>query len=275
METEESPLWPAWYAFAGFAVGLLGTVITLGMAAAILGVDADSESAGFIVVGTVVQGGVFVATAVGFAGMVSPPKPWQFGLRATPFWRAVGWATAGMVAFYTFAAVYSVLVHPSAEQTVTQDLGADQGTLGLIVAGATVILIAPAVEEFFFRGFFYKALRTSLPVLAAALVDGLLFGAIHYDFTGTDALLILPPLAALGFIFCLVYEKTGSVFVTMGMHAVNNSIAYAAQADGGWKVSVVAGPVMLVLLVLVARKMPKRPLAGPAPPAPLVAGTEP
>jgi hypothetical protein len=266
------PLWPTWYAFVGFLVAMIGTVMTLGIGSAILGIDpgADSDSPEFVVLATLVQGAVFVATAVGFAGLVKPPRTWHFGLRPAPFWRTVGWATAGMVAFYVFAAVYTVLVQSDAEQTVTQDLGADQGTVGLIMAGITVIAIAPVVEEFFFRGFFYRALRSGMPMLAAAAVVGLLFGLIHY--TDPDSLSILPPLGVLGFIFCIVYEKTGTLFAPIGMHAINNTIAYAVQADEGWTVSVVVGPLVLVALVVVARALPSGPLAGPAPPVGTVTG---
>ena len=37
----------------------------------------------------------------------------------------------------------------------------------------------------------------------------------------------------LGVIFCLVYEKTGSLWPVVAMHALNNSIAYAVQATTG------------------------------------------
>jgi membrane protease YdiL (CAAX protease family) len=119
--------------------------------------------------------------------------------------------------------------------------------------------VAPVVEEFFFRGFFYKALRNRFAVLVAAAIDGGLFGIIHFSGNGVDGLLILPPLALLGFIFCLVYEKTGSLLVSIGMHAFNNTVAYAAQAHGGWQVSVVVGPLMLVALILTARALPRAP----------------
>ena len=75
----------------------------------------------------------------------------------------------------------------------------------------------------------------------AALVDGGLFGIIHFSGSGVDGLLILPPLAVLGVIFCLVYEKTGSLLAPIGMHAFNNAVAFGVQADDGWKVSVVVG----------------------------------
>ncbi len=62
---------------------------------------------------------------------------------------------------------------------------ATQGTFGLIAAGFLIVCVAPAAEEFFFRGFFYKALRSRYSVLAAAAIDGGLFGLIHFDFSGT------------------------------------------------------------------------------------------
>ncbi len=259
---DEPPRWPVWYAFVGFLVALIGTLFAVGVGAAIFGIDPDAESPEFVVLATVLQGGVFAATAIGFAGLVKPPQAWHFGLVKAPFWRSVGWAAGAMVAFYLFAAVYTVLLDPEAEQTVTQDLGADQSTLGLVVAGFTVIMIAPVVEEFFFRGFFYKALRTGLPMLVAAAVVGILFGLIHY--TDSDSLPILPPLAVLGFLFCVVYEKTGTLFAPIAMHAINNAIAFAVQADDGWTVSLVFGPLMVAALIIAGRELP----GPPAPPAP-------
>jgi membrane protease YdiL (CAAX protease family) len=121
-----------------------------------------------------------------------------------------------------------------------------------------VIAVAPVVEEIFFRGFFYGALRSRYSPVVAALMNGLLFGSIHFN-GSAESLLILPPLALLGFIFCLVYEKTGSLYPVIGMHAFNNSLAYAVQADNGWQVSVVLGPLVLAGCALVPRLLPPGP----------------
>ena len=138
----------------------------------------------------------------------------------------MGWAALGLVTFFVVSAIYAAMVQPDAEQTTVQDLGGDQGTVGLVVAGLMVIVVAPVVEEIFFRGFFYRALRTRLGVLLAAAIDGVVFGFIHFQFDGADGLLILPPLMLLGFVYCLVYEKTGSLFPVIGLHAFNNALAY-------------------------------------------------
>jgi membrane protease YdiL (CAAX protease family) len=254
---ERPPVWPAWFAWVGFVVAILGVVTLIGTVAAIVG--ADEESPGFVVIATLAQGAVFVGTAVWFASRVAKPKAWHFGLRTAPFWPAVGWAALGVFSFFLVSAIYAGLVQPDTEQDVVESLGGDEGTFGLVVAGLMVIAVAPVVEEIFFRGFFYRALRSRFPIVLAALMDGLLFGVIHFNFEGADGLLILPPLALLGFIFCLVYERTGSLYPVIGMHAFNNSLAYAVQADDGWQVSVVVGPLVLAACALVPRLLPPGP----------------
>jgi uncharacterized protein len=253
------PRWPWWYAPIGFLAGAITGFLTAGIAWAVLGVDDPAESWGAIVVGTALLDGSLVAAALLFASFVRRPRAWHFGLRGTRFWPAVGWAALGLLAFYVFAASYEALVHPEVEQSVAEDLGADTGTIGLVAAGFMIICVAPFCEEFFFRGFFYGALRTKFPVIVAALIDGALFGFIHFE-GGNDGLLIVPPLAALGFIFCLVYERTRSLYPVVALHAMNNAIAYAVTADGGW-VAAVFGPLMLVACAVVPKLQRPAPAA--------------
>ena len=59
-----------------------------------------------------------------------------------------------------------------------------------------MIVVAPVAEELFFRGFFYRALRTRLGVTSAALIDGAVFGALHFQ--GADTAIILPVIAVFG-----------------------------------------------------------------------------
>lgn len=258
---ESQPAWPPWFAFVGFGGALVATLIAVGLVFTFAGIEPGEDSAALTVVATLVQGVFFVGAAYVLARSVARPRAWHFGLRRSPLLPTVGWAALGMFAFYAIGAVYVVLVEPSAEQDVTESLGAGESTLGLIVAGLMVIMVAPVVEEVFFRGFFYRALRSRYPIAIAAVVDGLVFGVIHYDFEGADGLLLLPPLAALGLIFCLVYERTGTLYAVIGMHAFNNTVAFAAQADDGWRVAIVAGPLMLAAVAVVPALLP----SGPAP----------
>ena len=58
--------------------------------------------------------------------------------------------------------------------------------------------------------------------------------------------------------FCLVFEKTGSLWPVIALHSFNNSIAYGvAVEDAG--VSLVLGPLMLIACMTLPR------LSRPAP----------
>jgi membrane protease YdiL (CAAX protease family) len=235
----------------GFLVAWIATSLVVAILAAAIGDGAEEESA-FTVAATFLLAVIFVGTAVMFASFVRRPRPEHFGLRGAPFWPTVGWAALGIASFYLFAAVYTALVQPDTEQTVVQDLGADEGTFGLIAAGFMVICVAPVAEEIFFRGFFYRALRSRFSVLVAALLDGVLFGVIHYPGDGAEGLLILPPLGALGFMFCLVYERTGTLYSVIALHALNNALAYGVTVENA-SVSLVLGPLMLAACALAPR----------------------
>jgi uncharacterized protein len=239
------PRWPAWYAGIGFLVALISTLVVVGIVAAATGASSDDQNATFTVVATFLQGVIFIGTAVLFASFAGKPRAEQFGLRRARFWPTVGWAVLGLISFYAVAAIYTAIVQPDTEQTVAQDLGADQGTLGMIAAGFMVICVAPVAEEFFFRGFFYRALRSRYTVLVAALIDGLVFGIIHWDLSTLDGLLIVPPLGALGLTFCLIYERTGSLYPVIALHALNNAIAFGVTVEDA-SVSLVLGPLMLL-----------------------------
>ena len=90
---------------------------------------------------------------------------------------------------------------------------------GIAISAAAAVLLVPVWEEFFFRGFVHNALRNRLGVWGAILLSSLLFGAFH-----------IIPLQALGaFLLALplawAYEKSGSLWLVIYMHALNNLIA--------------------------------------------------
>jgi membrane protease YdiL (CAAX protease family) len=139
---------------------------------------------------------------------------------------------------------------------VVKDLGADKGGLKMVLGALLVVALAPVAEEFFFRGFFYKALRSRLSVYVAAAIDGLVFGGIHY--TGPEVLSLLPILMVLGFIFCLVLERTGTLFAVIPLHAINNGISYASTVHGSAAVSLGLAAAVVAGSALTLRALPRR-----------------
>ncbi len=89
------------------------------------------------------------------------------------------------------------------------------------------LCIAPIYEELIFRGllFSYLVKRTGLP--AGTLVVSVIFAVMHYH--GPSFV----PLFLLSATLCLVYWRTGSLWVCIGMHALFNAVTVIALHLGG------------------------------------------
>jgi hypothetical protein len=96
-----------------------------------------------------------------------------------------------------------------------------------------VAVVAPIAEEFFFRGFFFAALRNWKGLWPAAIITGLVFGGIH---VGSAEVALLLPLAFFGFVLCLLRERTGSLFPCIVLHSANNSLAFGVSQHWSWQI---------------------------------------
>lgn len=241
------PQWPAWYGFAALGAAIPIAFIVFIFLYGIVragGAHVDANSGGVNITATVLQDAILILCALGLAARTAPPRPEQFGLRRTKLRRAIGWMLLAFAIYLVVALTYTVAVHPK-NQTTLKDLGAGNGAFVTVLIGVLVVGIAPITEEFFFRGFFYGSLRTRLSFVPAAAVDALVFGGVHAT-TGVQA---IPPLIILGFVFCMVYEATGSILPTIVMHSLNNMVAFGSDKDGSWLVSaVVAGTIITACL---------------------------
>ena len=85
----------------------------------------------------------------------------------------------------------------------------------LFIAGA---VIAPLVEELFFRGFVFAGLRTRYGWQRAALISALLFALIHLQPTA------FLPIFLLGLIFAVLYQYSGSLWPAILMHFATNTL---------------------------------------------------
>jgi membrane protease YdiL (CAAX protease family) len=205
-------------------------------------------------VATLMQDLCFVGVALFFAQMVARPRPAQFGLRPTRFWRSVGLVVGGYVAFFLVTAAWVSALNLHEREDLPHKLGADNGPLALTAVVILVTVVAPICEEFLFRGYMYPALRRGVGVWGAAGVTGLLFGAVHAISSPAG---FLVPLALFGIGLCLVYEWTGSLYPCIALHALNNSIAFGGSEHWRWWVValVIAGALAAItsLLAVVRR----------------------
>jgi CAAX protease family protein len=244
---DDSPRWPLWLPLAAIGCGVAFGLLVQGVIAA----AAHRTSApGVIIAGTVAVDIAVVAASVMLAAQVRRPTPEQFGLRrATPKF-TVQIAALAALAYLLFSLLYQAVVKPHNPQTVVSDIGANNNDLLLIVDAVLVLAFVPVCEELFFRGVLFRVLRTRLPLWPAAVIDGVLFGFAH------GSLAIVPVLAVLGIAFCYVYERTGSIFPTIALHSLNNTIAFGAQTD--WAVALTVGSLVIAACLYGIARGPAR-----------------
>src|SRR3954449_13367568 len=255
---DDSPRWPLWLPVAAIACGAGSGLLILSV---IAGITHDTKSPGITVAGTVIVDVSVVVASVLLAGLVTPARPWQFGLRGAPLKFAAQMASLGALAYFLFTVLYAAIVRPNNPQRVVEDLGADTNKLLLVVGALVVIMVAPVCEELFFRGILFTVLRQRMAFWPAAVIDGVLFGFVH------GSLVIVPVLAALGVMFCYVYERTGSIFPTIALHSFNNTIAYGATTDNGWVPAAVVGALVLAGCVVGVWRAPAAEPAAATSPA--------
>jgi membrane protease YdiL (CAAX protease family) len=132
---------------------------------------------------------------------------------------AFGWMALAFVIYLAFTIFYSVVITEPKQKDIAESFGPTFLQILLIV------IAAPIAEETCFRGMLFGGLREKLPRLAAALICGLIFGALH-ALTGITA---VPPLIVFGFLLALLYERTGSIIPGILLHMLNNTIALLGQ----------------------------------------------
>jgi membrane protease YdiL (CAAX protease family) len=83
----------------------------------------------------------------------------------------------------------------------------------------TVVLVAPVVEETFFRGFVFGGLRSRYDWRWAAAISAALFAAAHLQIT------FFIPAFILGYLFAYLYRRSNSIWPGIIIHVVVNAFA--------------------------------------------------
>jgi hypothetical protein len=148
------------------------------------------------------------------------------GLRRQPLLRAAAYALGlSLLAFpMVEAAGYILAGH------LPKDVSEEQELVSLFRAGVAhhdyhaiipiilaAVVIAPLVEEFLFRGYFYPVLKRYFGASGSAVLTSVLFALTHANVASLLAL------ALLALCFTVAYEMTGSLLVPMGMHSLFNA----------------------------------------------------
>ncbi len=219
--------WSARTTFWGLLAGLFLAVFIAPLL--VLPFDPDFSSLGATLAAQVLLTAALLGTAIYIARRPEPLADYRAALRRLG-WRsfkpmAIAKMFGVLFAFYVVILLYSTFVTTPEQEDIGSDLGLDRGILLASIVVFLICVVAPIAEETFFRGFLYGGFRQRLSRIPAASISGLIFGLVHAP-TGITTVI---PLAALGIGLALLYEWTGSIWPGIIAHAINNSLALAAN----------------------------------------------
>ncbi|MCK5306211.1 MAG: CPBP family intramembrane metalloprotease [Candidatus Omnitrophica bacterium] len=147
------------------------------------------------------------------------------GLSVKGFFKNVFLGAAGYIALIpllTLSAYVSLLLasffNIGPEENPLLNVFQTEGRPALVAYFVICIcFLGPVVEEIFFRGFLYKALRKSFGVLPAVAVSSVFFAWLHMTFIG------FLPIMVLGLLLAYLYEKNGTLIPSITVHIIHNS----------------------------------------------------
>jgi membrane protease YdiL (CAAX protease family) len=133
-----------------------------------------------------------------------------------------------MVAGAIWLEFLSSVVGKQAFESATSSISLNGGPFARLLVVFAVVVAAPAAEEIFFRGFLQQRLRRGFGPFVAIGLSTIAFAMVHYNGG------MLHPLGvALLSIGCgYLRERTGSLWASILLHAINNSLVIVGLVLG-------------------------------------------
>ena len=141
------------------------------------------------------------------------------GFRRTRFWKAVLW-TALIFVLDIAGTIAWVSLVKSEPPPVKTEYGVT--VLGVTLAVLGIAVMAPVVEELFFRGIIFQGFSNRFRFLAAAPMSAVVFALFHIDPRVYGRIFIS------GVLFAFLFYRTRSLWPSIGCHVIGNTIAVIA-----------------------------------------------
>lgn len=157
----------------------------------------------------------------------------EIGLGRKPKISDLGWSLIAFPIYYLILVVSLVVTKafvPGLDLEQKQDLGFNASYQGWQLVGIffALVVVPPITEEIVFRGFVFGSLKKTMPVIVAAILTSLLFGAGHLmEGSGGQPLYIAGiDTFVLSMILIWLRQKTGSLWSSIFLHALKNGTAF-------------------------------------------------
>ncbi|MGH6882995.1 MAG: lysostaphin resistance A-like protein [Hypericibacter sp.] len=222
------------FAFAFFGAAVAGGIYGIVLAVTQGKVDQAAVAANKDLLQTVIFVGAVYATAVLPLGVWGLAQLRGFGRsalglrRARWWWYAIGLAVLAVLFGYDFLITHFLDPDHAIAGKLREQLLVRPDSLAWIIALWVVVAPATAVaEELLYRGMLYRWFRERLPVWLAILVSSVIFGLLHGSLISPGGWMgagMAFGLTMFGVIAAFLFEASGSLWPSILVHFVNNSL---------------------------------------------------
>jgi membrane protease YdiL (CAAX protease family) len=118
---------------------------------------------------------------------------------------------------------------PAIDVDQAQQIGFESASgYELIFVFLTLVIIPPLLEEILFRGFLFKRLNGLIKFWPSAVITSIIFALAHTEFLGDNPLNWIAAIDTfiLSFFLIFLLHKTGSLWPSIFLHGIKNSIAF-------------------------------------------------
>ena len=123
-------------------------------------------------------------------------------------------------------AIYTALsIKPINQSALNVLLNSRENSVAFALEIFTIVILAPCIEEFLFRGVIQTYLRKKYRSIRAIIYSSFIFSIIHFSVgQGSYNILILISIFILGLYLGFIYEKTRSLISSITLHVTFNLI---------------------------------------------------
>ena len=164
--------------------------------------------------------GVIGAAVLGYVAMRRVSIQLFIGVTCKSWWRYI---LVGITLLLVISPFIMVLANlhsdPGGEQEAVKFFRESSSLQSRLLLAFMAVIVAPVVEEMVFRGLLYRIFRGYFGKLSAMFFTSVLFAAIHGN------LPMFLPLTLLACALAAGVEATGSLMVSIAMHATFNALS--------------------------------------------------
>lgn len=177
-----------------------------------------------MIINTSIMDVLCVVFIIHFAVVQHKEKFAALGLSFKNFFKNIWYGVVGYVALIpiligiiaVIAFVLSMIKYVPEQQPVVQLFLKERNATLLLYTSLFAAIVGPIMEELFFRGFMYNAVKKYIGVFWAAMVTALFFALLHAHLVG------FLPIFVLGVALAYLYERTGTLVSSITVHMIHN-----------------------------------------------------